>query len=78
MVLNDFTMIGACLLPFLHKFNYPPLISVTAYGNPSYITEFVGGHHYYAYVPHVSLPFGDKMTFSQRFHNFLITNWEEL
>lgn len=77
LVMHDLS-IGSCLLPFLHKFNYPPLISVTAYGHPSFLNDLVGGHHYYAYVPHDSLPFDDNMTFPQRFYNFLVFIWEKL
>lgn len=63
---------GSCFLPFLHKFNYPPLIAITAYGQPSFTNDLVGGHHYYAYNSHISLTFGDRMSFAQRFQNFLI------
>lgn len=55
LVIYDFTA-GPCLLPFLHKFNYPPLVAVSAYNIPSFTTEVIGGHQYYAYVPHNTLP----------------------
>lgn len=77
LIVNDLT-VGSCFLPFVHKFNYPPLIAVTAYGHPSYLNDLTGGHHYYAYVPHESLPFSEQMTFSQRFYNFIIHIWEQL
>lgn len=71
LVVHDFT-VGPCLLPFLHKFNYPPMLAVTAYGHPPFLNDLIGGHHYYAYVPHMSLDVDHKMTFAQRFLNFLI------
>lgn len=71
LVLYDFA-IGPCFLPFLHKFNYPPLVAITAYGQPSFMNQLIGGHHYYAYNPHIMLEFDDKMTFGQRFYNFLV------
>lgn len=71
VIINDFT-VGSCFLPFLHKFNYPPLISISAYGHPPFLNDLVGGHHYYAYVPHNTLKLDEKMSFYQRFFNFLI------
>lgn len=71
LVLYDLT-VGSCFLPFVHKFNYPPLIAVTAFGHPSFTNDLIGGHHYYAYVPHMTLPFDSEMTFFQRFYNFII------
>ncbi|XP_055315318.1 UDP-glycosyltransferase UGT5-like [Sitodiplosis mosellana] len=71
LIVHDFT-VGSCLLPFLHKFNYPPMLAVTAFGHPSFVNDLIGGHHYYAYVPHMLLQFDDTMTFVQRFLNFLI------
>ncbi|XP_031638675.1 UDP-glucuronosyltransferase 2B7-like [Contarinia nasturtii] len=71
LILHDFS-VGSCFLPFIHKFNYPPMIAVTAYGHPSYLNQFIADHHHYSYVPHNLLPFNDEMTFSQRLLNFLI------
>lgn len=71
LIVNDFT-IGSCLLPFIHKFNYPPLVAVSAYGHPPFLNDLIGGHHYYAYVPFTMTSFNDAMTFSQRFYNFLL------
>lgn len=71
LILHDFS-VGSCFLPFLHKFNYPPMIAVTAFGHPPFLIDLIGSHHYYSYVPHFLLPFNDKMTFSQRFLNFLV------
>lgn len=76
VIINDFS-IGSCLLPFLHKFNYPPLVAISAYGHPPYLNDLVGGHHYYAYVPHNTLKLDGKMSFYHRFFNFLI-HFEEM
>lgn len=46
--MHDFTA-GPCELALIHKFNYPPLISVTAFDNPPYRLNVVGGHKYPAY-----------------------------
>lgn len=78
LVIYDFT-IGACLLPFLHKFNYPPLVGVSAYNIPAYTSETIGGHHYYAYVRHNNLPSIDgPMNIFQRALNMLIHTFETL
>lgn len=71
VVLYDFTA-GGCLLPFLHKFNNPPLISMTAYGNPSLSTSIIGGHQYYSYVPHYYLHYDKDMNIFQRIYNFAV------
>uniref|UniRef100_A0A182PSE2 UDP-glucuronosyltransferase n=1 Tax=Anopheles epiroticus TaxID=199890 RepID=A0A182PSE2_9DIPT len=72
LVLHDFTC-GPCLLGLLHKFKYPPLVSVTAFNNPPYSTEVIGGHKFYSYVPFYSLSYGTDMTFFQRVHNTLLS-----
>lgn len=42
LVINDFT-IGPCLLGLLPKFKYPPLIGISAFSNPPYTADIVGG-----------------------------------
>lgn len=71
LVIHDF-VVGSCFLPFLHKFNNPPLLAVTAFGHPPFLNHLIGGHYYSPYVPHFSTKFGDKMTFMQRVLNFLL------
>ncbi|XP_031617544.1 UDP-glucuronosyltransferase 2B7-like [Contarinia nasturtii] len=71
VILHDFS-VGSCFLPFVHKFNYPPMIAVTAFGHPSFSSHYIADHHHYSYVPHISLRSNDEMTFSQRLLNFLI------
>lgn len=68
LVIYDYTM-GPCILGFLHRFNYPPLVSVTAFNNPTYTTEIVGGHNYYAYIPYCSLNYDTNMNFGERLIN---------
>lgn len=48
VVVFDYTA-GSCILPLIHKFKYPPLISVTPFSSPNFKTEYVGGHQYPAY-----------------------------
>lgn len=69
LIIYDFTG-GPCLLAFMHKFKYPPLIAVTALAFPA--ISFMCGDQYFSYVPHGSLPFSDNMTFWQRAYNLAV------
>lgn len=71
LIIYNFTP-GACLLGFLHKFNYPPLLSVTSLGSPSYLNALIGGHQYASYNPHYNLLYQGDMNFFQRFYNFVV------
>lgn len=72
LVLYDYT-IGPCFLPFLHKFRYPPMIGLTAYGNPSFSPGVFGGHQYYSYVSNNLLRVnGNNMSFWDRLMNFAL------
>lgn len=64
-VLYDFTF-GPCLLPLVTRFNNPPLVAVTAFPNPPYGSDLVGGQKYPAYMPHYTLKYSRDMTFTQR------------
>ncbi|CAH1728197.1 unnamed protein product [Chironomus riparius] len=71
LVINDFTC-GPCLLPIVHKFNYPPIIGVTPFLNPPYTHFTIGGHKYPAYIPHYLLNVQPPMTFLERCYNLII------
>lgn len=71
LIIHDF-VVGSCFLPFSHKFNYPPLLAVTAFGHPPFLNHLIGGHQYYSYVPHLSTKFDSDMTFMQRMFNFIL------
>lgn len=77
LIISDAT-VGPCLLGFVHKFKNPPLVSVTAYSNPSYFTAFIGGHNYYAYTPHTYLLRDVDMNIFERIYNFAVYNIEYL
>lgn len=68
IILSDFAAAG-CLLGFVHKFNYPPLVGFTAFNNPPYTARVVGGHNYYSYTPYFSTDYSNRMSFWQRVHN---------
>lgn len=68
LVIHDFTF-GPCLLPLVAKFKNPPLISISAFANPPYTADIVGGQKYPTYIPHYAVNFSTDMNFFQRFYN---------
>ncbi|CRK89595.1 CLUMA_CG003252, isoform A [Clunio marinus] len=77
VVIYDFTF-GPCVLPLLARFNYPVLISITAFSNPPYTTDLVGGQKYPGYLPHYMLNIGPKeMNLMDRINNhfLFIVDW---
>uniref|UniRef100_A0A182K8V2 UDP-glycosyltransferases domain-containing protein n=1 Tax=Anopheles christyi TaxID=43041 RepID=A0A182K8V2_9DIPT len=77
LVIADITC-GPCLFPLIHKFHHPPLIGVTAYNNPQFTTDFVGGHKHYAYVPFFTLNYDSDMSFLERFYNWVLHNVDHI
>ncbi|XP_058827951.1 uncharacterized protein LOC131687877 [Topomyia yanbarensis] len=71
LVVADVTL-GPCLFGLLQKFGNPPVVGVTAYNNPSYTPDFIGGHKHYAYVPYVMLNYDYDMSFFQRLYNYVV------
>lgn len=71
LIVYDYTC-GPCFLFLLEKFNYPTMVAATAFSNPPYTLDLVGGHHYYAYFPYYDLYYDSEMTFFQRIHNFVM------
>lgn len=57
-------------MPFLHKFKNALLVVATPYSYSTLLSGIIGGHEYYAYMPHTVLPYNGTMTFWQRFINF--------
>lgn len=70
-LIYDFTGI-ACLLPLLHKFNYPPLIAVSPFDDPVHAHSIMGGKIYPAYVPHYVTEYAPIMNFRDRIVNTLL------
>lgn len=77
LVILDMT-VGGCMLGFLHKFKYPPLMAVSAFSHPPYMNAYVGGHYYYSYIPHYGLPYSQEMNYFQRFYNFIVQTYEQM
>lgn len=69
LVIHDYTC-GPCLLGFLPKFNYPPLVGLSAFNNPPYTVDIVGGDKLgLTAKPFYLLNYDNKMNIFQRFNN---------
>ncbi|KAG5668646.1 hypothetical protein PVAND_016581 [Polypedilum vanderplanki] len=72
LVIHDYSC-QPCLLGLLPKFNYPPLIGVSAFNNPSWTVDIVGGDKLGLTVkPFYGLHYNNDMNFIQRLHNGFI------
>lgn len=75
VVIMDIT-IGQAFYPIINKFNNPPVVGITAFLLPPYLSSAMGNHLYPAFYPHYNLKYTNKMNFLQRLNNFLVTYWE--
>lgn len=71
LIIYDYTL-GPCLLGFLHRFNYPALVAATAFNNPPYTPNIVGGHNQFSYQPYLTSKFSNRMTIWERFFNLFL------
>ncbi|XP_055692922.1 UDP-glucosyltransferase 2-like [Lutzomyia longipalpis] len=74
LIINDHLM-GPMLLPFVHHFNYPPLIGMTALHSASTGYSILGSTFYPSFLT-VSYFDIDISTFFGRIYNFLLTHFE--
>ncbi|XP_035787469.1 UDP-glucuronosyltransferase 2B1-like [Anopheles albimanus] len=77
LIIYDFTC-GPCALGFLHKFNYPPLVSVTGFGVPQFTDQLVGGRKEPSVVPHFTQLTDHPMPFTERLLNSAIHTFDAL
>lgn len=72
LVLHDYTC-GPCLLGLLPIFKYPPVIGMSAFNNPPYTVDIVGGDKLgLTTKPFYLLNYDIHMNILQRLHNGLI------
>jgi glucuronosyltransferase len=73
LIIYDYSF-SPCLLGLVHKFNYPPLIGVSAFNNPSYTVDIVNGDKLGLTVKPYYLFYydGDSMKIHQRLYNGFI------
>ncbi|KAH8290216.1 hypothetical protein KR054_001101, partial [Drosophila jambulina] len=66
---------GALILGHLYQI---PVITIATYGYANYQSQLFGVVSPWAYVPHVYLPYNDKMTLWERVHNVVFSGFEDL
>jgi glucuronosyltransferase len=71
LVLHDYTC-GPCLLGLLPKFKYPSVIGISAFNNPPYTVDIVGGDKLGLTAKPFYLLHYDSMNVIQRLHNGII------
>lgn len=78
LVINDYTC-GPCLLGLLPKFKYPPLIGISAFNNPPYTSDIVGGDKLgLTTKPFYILNYDLNMNIIERIHNGFINFLDSL
>lgn len=77
LILADYTM-GPQLFGFVHRFNYPLVIGMTAFLNSPNTIDFIGHHSFSGYIPHWSTTYDTNMTFWERFENTYINVFDSL
>lgn len=78
LVINDYTC-GPCLLGLLPKFKYPPLIGISAFNNPPYTSDIVGGDKLgLTTKPFYILNYDLDMNIVERIHNGFINFLDSL
>ena len=65
---------GECFLGFIHKFGYPPVVAVSAYGVVPQVGMTMGTSFNPAYMPNMLLEHSPENTFLRRLQNFLYHN----
>lgn len=78
LVIYDYTMI-TCTLGLLPKWKYPPLIGISAFSNPPYTADIMGGDRLGLTVkPFYSLFYDNHMNIFQRLNNGFLNLWDAL
>jgi glucuronosyltransferase len=78
LILIDSTA-GPCMLFLWERFGKPPLISVSAFSKPPFVESVMGGHKYYAYVPHPYLLSDHRnMGLFQKVNNFFLFTLDDV
>ncbi|KAH8302417.1 hypothetical protein KR044_006371 [Drosophila immigrans] len=60
VIINDYTM-GPYLLGFVHKFNYPPVVGITAFHNTPLVLDFMSNSYFPALIPYYSTMYNSKL-----------------
>lgn len=69
LIIVDST-ISLSIYPFIDRFNKPPVVAVTPFLLPGYLTSSMNGHTFYSYTPHYMTKLTATMNFCERVQNF--------
>ncbi|XP_055702672.1 UDP-glycosyltransferase UGT5-like [Phlebotomus papatasi] len=72
LIIYDF-MVGGIMLPFVQKFNNPPVIALTAFYSVEFGASIVGGTLNPSFIPYIVNHDGDLTSFFGRVNNFVLT-----
>lgn len=76
LVINE-EMFHESWLMFAYKFN-TPIVTISTYGYSDFFDQAMGMLTPISHVPHMLLPYGDDMTYSQRVYNVILTMFDWL
>lgn len=78
LIIYDYSF-ALCLYGLLMKFNYPPLIGISAFNNPTCTADIMGGDRLgMTTKPFYSLPYDRDMKIYQRFYNGFLSFYDSL
>lgn len=74
LVINE-DMFHESWMMFAHKFN-TPIVTICTYGYSDFFDHAMGMVTPLSHVPHMLLPHGDDMTYSERIHNVILSLYD--
>lgn len=78
LVINDYTM-SPCMVAVLPKFKYPSQIGISAFSNPPYTADIIGGDRLgLTSKPYYTLNYDKNMNIFQRLNNGFLNFWDAL
>lgn len=72
LIILDVSTGMECFYPLVKYFGNPPLVGTSPLGLVSWTNDYTGDWLYPSVSPHFSVPYYGKMSFFERFHNFLV------
>lgn len=77
LIIYDITLTPNLSL-LIKRFNNPPVVAVTPFLLPGYLSYSFGNSLHTSFIPHFSVKYSNVMTFSERVYNFLATYMDRI